>query len=221
MKKTKPSLVWLHAVDSLARIELDGAEQFVRFSESRFRRELEKLRRQEKSHPSRYWREELGFGTTRGDLLGEQFAEMEQLQQLSRYFGVILAYAALERVLGAIIKDAGRLGLVTDGKFARRKNLDFKSCARFLKRDLGTDLTRDQKNYAALNKLREVRNAIAHYGGWVHSDIVDRLKPYGYSESQRIELDQNHFYDCVKLVKNECHFVVNSYREFLQSKYDG
>src|SRR5580658_6396050 len=101
--KNKSSPVWLHAVASIVRMELDSAERFTRFSESRLRRELGKLRKEEKSHSKKYWREELDFGTTRGDLLGDEFAEFEQLQQLNRHFGVILVYSALERLLISII----------------------------------------------------------------------------------------------------------------------
>ena len=86
--------VWLHAVDSLVRIELDTAERFFRFSESHFESERQRLKRKEKNHSESYWNEELDCGTTMGDLLAEEYAEIAEMRRLNRYFGVILVYLA-------------------------------------------------------------------------------------------------------------------------------
>lgn len=209
----KRSLVWLHAVDGLVRLELDGAERFFRFSELRFLREFEKLKKEEKSHPESYWKKELDFGTTRGDLLSDEFAEVREMQQLNRYFGVILVYSTLERFLLAIFRSAKRLKLVKDPKTVAKPNLDFKGYVQVLAKDMSISLIKRPKPYAALNKLRAIRNAIAHHGGWVHSETVSSLRPYGFAEHQRIELDEDYFFEAEELVKSECLFISNSYRK--------
>lgn len=46
--------VWLHALESLVRIELDITEHFSRFSESRVQCEHEELEKEYKKHPKSY-----------------------------------------------------------------------------------------------------------------------------------------------------------------------
>lgn len=213
----REKFVWLHAVDSLVRLELDAAERFFRFSELRFLREAEKLRKEEKVHPDSYWKEDLEFGATRGDFLADEFGEVREMQQLNRYFGVILVYSTLERFLFVIFRSAKRLKLIREPAFEKKRYLDFGRYVQVLK-DIGVDLPRRKKEYAALHKLLNIRNAIAHYGGWVHSGIAPKLKQYKFEEHQRIELDEDYFLEVKELVQDECLFISNSYRKLVRRR---
>jgi hypothetical protein len=197
----------------MLRIELDTAERFFRFSEPRFQRELRKLEKEEKSHSESYWNENLDFGTTRGDLLSEEYSQIREMQRLNRYFGVILVYSALDRFLFAIYRDARRLGLVKDKQLGAKPYLDFKGYVQVLRKDLGIDVIGRCTEYAALNKLRNIRNVIAHDAGWVHSSSVKKLKQYGFKTHQQIELPEGYFSEIRKLVMEVCSFVSESYRE--------
>jgi len=208
----KRSAKWLHAVEALVRLELNASERFFRFSESQFFHELDKLKKQERSRPESYWRQELDFGATRGDLLSDEYTEIKEMQRLNRYFGVILIYSTLERFLFAIFRAAKESNLIKNPKTAAKRNLDFKSYVQFLKKDIGINLVKRTKEYAALNKLRAIRNAIAHHGGLVHSETLSTLKAYGFAEHQRIELEEDYFYEVKELVRKECEFVFNSYK---------
>jgi hypothetical protein len=113
------------------------AERFFRFSESQFCLEFEKLEKEAKTRPESYWKHELDFGMTRGDLLTDEYCEIKEMQQLSRYFGVILVYSTLERFLSAIFRSAKELKLVKDPRTAAKKNLDFKGYVQVLGKDIG------------------------------------------------------------------------------------
>jgi hypothetical protein len=209
------TIVWLHALDSLVRIELDTAERFFRFSELRFQREREKLDIEYKKHPKSYWNEDLDLGTTRRDLLSDEYSEIREMQRLNRYFGVILVYSVFERLLHAIYRDAKHLRLVKDKRVAAKPNLDFRGYIQVLKRDLRIDLIARKEHYAEINKLRTIRNLIAHGAGWVHSQPPQILRRHGFKEHQQIELVEEYFFEIRALIKTEASFVVDSYREFL------
>jgi len=210
------TLHWLRATEALVRLELDAADRFSRYAESRFDHELEKLKKEQKRHPKSHWNEELDYGFTRGEFLGEEAQEVRGMQQLNRYFGVLLVYSVLERFLYAIFKDAKRLNLIKDKRAATKRFLDFKGYVESLKKELGIDLRRKQKVYAQLTNLLAIRNAIAHFGGWVHSENINFLKQYGYSEHDHIRLTEEYFSETKDLVYDSCLLIANRYETFLR-----
>ena len=54
--------------------------------------------------------------------------------------------------------------------------------------------------YEKLGRLRHLRNAIVHQGGWVNSENIRRLQRFGYREGQYIDLDATEFASTRKLV---------------------
>jgi hypothetical protein len=205
------SVLWLYAVESLLGSELDAAAQFCRFSESRFDREIAKLRKAEKSQPKSYWDEALDHGTSRRDLLEDEFAEVRSMQRMNRYFGVILVYSALERFLFLTFRNAKKDGFVKSSDLASKRFLDFRGYVSLFK-NMGIVLS-TRTNYAALDKLHKVRTAIMHYGGWVHRDMAAKLKAHNFEEHQRIELEEEYISEIKELVRTECRFIANCYRD--------
>jgi hypothetical protein len=205
------SSILLNVLDSQVRIELDTAERFFRLSELRFQHERDKLERQCKKHPKSYWNKYMGHGVTLGDLLDDEFVEVREMQRLNRYFGVILVYSTFERILQRIYKEAKRLGDIKNKRASARPYLDFKGYVKVFKKDLGIDLTARSAEYAALNKLRVIRNVIAHDAGWTR----ENLKQYGFEKHQQIELNEKYFFEVMELARTEGAFIIDSYRNFL------
>lgn len=214
----KVSLIWLRAAEAVVRLELDTADNFLLYAESHFDHEFEKLKNEQKRHPRSYWEEELDFGSTRGDLLGERAEEVGGMQQLNRYFGVLVTYSILERFLHALFREAKRLNLIKDSGVATKRFLDFKGYVDVLKKDLRIDLRTKQKEYAQLTKLLAMRNAIVHFGGWVHAENANFLKPYGYGKHDRIRLSEGYFSENKDLINDTCLFIAKGYERFLRNQ---
>jgi hypothetical protein len=203
--------IWLSALDSMNRFELDTAEKFLLLSEFNFAREQEKLDREYKKYPKSYWEEDLGPGTKMVDGLADDYTEISDMQRLNRYFGVILIFSALERVLSRIYRDAERLKLIKPSK----RILNFKLCVKALKKDLGIDHTLRVAEYRALNKLLAIRNSVAHDMGRVHARSIKKLRQYKFKEHELIELSEKYFFEIKDFVRTECLFIIESYRKII------
>lgn len=210
------SVIWLRVAEEQVRIQLEAADHFFQHAEFSFARELKKLDTEFKRYSKSYWNKQLDFGSTRGDLLGEEFHAFKDMQQMNRYFGVLLVYSVLERFLYSIFRDAKRLDLIKDQKIAKKPFLDFKGYKQVLKKDLHVDLGANQKTYPELIKLLRIRNAIAHYGGRIQRENANQLKQYGYNRHEQIELDDEYFSASRELVNDTCLLIAKGYEIFLK-----
>jgi hypothetical protein len=143
---------------SLVRINLGSAKEYFREANFHFDRQLRDLLAEDQDKPTSYWEEDLG-GITRGDLGAERRTAIESNQQLTRQFAVILAYSALERFLLLVCAE-----LASSESPPIRK---FDQIVKALKK-IGIDLRRPPERSRELDRLRELRNAFAHHGGWVN-----------------------------------------------------
>ena len=75
---------------------------------------------------------------------------------------------------------------------------------RALRRRAGVDIREPADRYEKLGRLRHLRNAIVHQGGWVNSENIRRLQRFGYREGQYIDLDATEFASTRALVYETC-----------------
>jgi hypothetical protein len=66
-----------------------------------------------------------------------------------------------------------------------------------MKKHLAIDLRAHPGTYRALNKLREIRNAIVHHEGRVTRENICKLRPYGFKEVGPIDISP----DYIPLIK--------------------
>ena len=198
--------VRLRAGLSLVRINLESAKQYFQEANFHFDRQLRDLLAEDQDKPSSYWEEDLG-GITRGDLGAERRMAIEGNQQLTRQFAVILAYSALERFLLLICTE---LQSSDSAPPIRRFDQIVKAL-----HGIAIDLRTPRERSRELDRLRELRNAFAHQGGWVTSENVRRLQPFGYAENTWIELDADYFASACVLVHETCRDVARGYARHL------
>ncbi|MGH9717036.1 MAG: hypothetical protein ACRD4R_09970 [Candidatus Acidiferrales bacterium] len=179
---------------------------------------MRKFQREYNSRHESYWKKETDDGSTRGDFISEKFQEFENLQQLNRYFGVLVVYGVFERFLYAIFREAKRLDLIRDKEIAKRPFLEFKRYLSFLERQLKIDLRKNQSRYAELRKLWALRNAIAHHAGWINSQNIRYLRQYGYCQHERIKLAETYFRERKKLVYQTCALIATQYDQHLNTQ---
>jgi len=153
---------------------------------------------------------------TRGELFSAEYAQVETLQSLNRLFAVVLVYGMLDWFLFLLFEDAKRLRLVKSVDIKKNRFLDLKRYARMLKKDLNINLIECQGTYQALNRLRAIRNAVAHHGGWVHSENEKELRQFGFREHGPIELSEGEFRTNKKIVFLTCQTLARQYDEFVR-----
>ena len=202
----------------MVRIELSAAERFYDSVEDHYDRERKKLEKEEKKHPPRYWKEDVGFGQTREDWLIEEAQEIRGFRTFNRQLGVLTAYGTLEWFLYDIFRKAQYFKLLSNPKIAGKKSLDFKSYVQWLDREVGVNLKEPPRRYRELIKLHAIRNAVAHNAGRVTSENERHLKQYGFERHNFIELERDYFSHASELVRKTCERVGRRYSVFLRKK---
>lgn len=196
-------------------MELSTAHRFYHQTEGFYSRQMEKFKKEEKSKPDSYWGEDIGEGYTRSDQLYDEYQELAGLAQMNRSFGILTLYSTLDHLLFQIFKDAKDSKHVKDKAMAEKFSLSFKEYVRFMKRDLGIDLTKPSPSYRGLRRLLAIRNTIAHYGGWITPEAFEKLKEFGFEEGRQLELGDEEFAVNRKLVYDTVTKIVAGYRTFL------
>jgi hypothetical protein len=101
----------------LVEIDLETVDEFHNQTARYFQKRIEDFKKNAASRPDSYWEEDLGGGTTRGELASEERGELETLAQMNNRFGLLAAYAIFERCLTRIHQDMRSLKLVRDRYF--------------------------------------------------------------------------------------------------------
>lgn len=205
------------AILSLVRHHLEESEHFYRDVEGRYTRKLNELDKEYNSRPKAYWDEGPDdFGSTRGDEITNEYQHFKGMQALNREFGVITVYAEFEQFLFIIFWNA-KLYQLLPASIAARQNLSFKGYVDMLK-GLDIDLAGFPGTYGALNRLREIRNAIVHHGARVTSHNIAKLAPYGFKEEGFIEIDDTYFFQARELVCATAQTILKQYADYLKKK---
>lgn len=192
----------------LANMELDALVEWREQTVRHFTNRVRDFDKKSDKQPDPYWNEDLGGGMTRGELAAEQRSELLGFAELSDEFGVVTAWAILERFLFQLFKDIKHFNLLISPETAKKKSLDFKGYRPMLQ-EIGVNIDASPVQYKQLLKLRAIRVALMHYGGWVTDENEKEMRPYGFKLDQRIELPDDYFTEAVGLVKESCSQIMN------------
>jgi hypothetical protein len=190
--------------------ELETVSEFYDCTEFSFRKRIKKLEAQIK--PKSYWTEDVGGGMTRGEIVSDQKMDLESAASLTGYFGVIATYSIFERFLYDLFGYIKRFKMLVPPEFERKRWLDLKGYQRVLKAN-GIDITTPPIKYGELIKLLNLRNAIAHSGGWVTPDNAQKLKGYGYKEGRQVTISEPYFRTSVTLVRGTIQQVAEQFAQ--------
>jgi len=124
----------------LAHMELDALVEWREQTVRHFTKRAHDFDKTSGKQPVAYWNEDLGGGMTRGELAAEQRNELLGFAELSDEFGMVTAWAILERFLFQLFKNIKRLNLLISPETAK-KSLDFKGYRAMLQ-EIGVDITR-------------------------------------------------------------------------------
>ena len=192
----------------LANMELDALVEWREQTVRHFGNRVRDLDKRNDTHPDAYWDEDLGGGMTRGELAAEQRNELLGFAELSDEFGIVTAWAILERFLFQLFKDIKHFNLLVSPDTAKKKSLDFKGYRAML-REIGVDIAASPVQYRQLLKLRAIRVTLTHYGGWVTYENEKEMRPYGFKLDQRIELPDHYFTESVGLIRGSCKQIMD------------
>jgi hypothetical protein len=203
----------IRAAQSLARVELLEVREFCREAESFFKHKLKKFDQSVKEEP--------GPRSDENDMyLSDQRSELEGRVELTGYFGIIMVFSTLERFLHRIYQYT--MNLAVEPELAnvvlwssRTRWLSFGDFRGFLKQ-LGVD--GKQLDWAAIEKLHQLRNAIVHQGGMATDANLNSLRPYGYKESQRVNAPMSYVQESIKLVEKATKEIGEAYLLALAKK---
>ncbi|MGH9343470.1 MAG: hypothetical protein ACRD19_06900 [Terriglobia bacterium] len=206
------------ALARMAETRLRNAEEFYGLAESHFQNYIVDLKKEGDLQPESYWNEADGFGLTRGEGLAGRREEIESLRDLNKYFGVIAVYTQLDHFLFMLFEGAKAHKLILDRKFLTKGYLTFPGYKRFLKETCEIDVEHLPFDYASLERLNAVRNAIAHRGGWIHDEAEKkRLGKYGFPNVFPLELPDDYFEASKKLVVDTCGLIAARFIEWLKN----
>jgi hypothetical protein len=194
----------VRANSRLVEIDLETAVEFYDHTEASFRKQIEifeaRVQKKVKQHPKSYWDEEVSDGVTRGEIVSEQRMELLGIAALNGHFGILTVYSAFDRFLNHLFQYIKEFKMSVPPAFKRKNWLDLVGYKEVLKAN-GVDITVAPIRYQELIKLRDIRNAIAHDGGWVTHDNERRLRSYGYKASTQITISDECFRSSVTLVR--------------------
>jgi hypothetical protein len=200
----------------LAHFDIDVGVEFYEQTRSHYRKKVKTLKKKHKAHPSSYWNEDVGYGTTRGDLASEEYGELEEMLQLNSYFGMVTVFAALERCFLRIFQDMKSLNLVEDKWQKKQSYLTLGGYKDALK-SVGIHVAKQRFKWSDIIKFQDLRDAVAHQNGFVTEENIDRLRGYGYKElGQRIDISDQYFRSAVELAKESSTLLVKEYSEVIR-----
>ena len=93
-------------------------------------------------------------------------------------------------------------------EYASKKWLDLPGYAAVLKEN-GIIITSVPVEYTSLIQLRDIRNAIAHHGGWVTEENEQRMSQYGYKVGDFVQVDDNYVRNAIVLTIESCKTIID------------
>lgn len=119
--------------------------------------------------------------------------------ELAGHFGIIMAYSAFERFLLHLYELAKISHMTVPVKLTEKKWLYLDDYVKYLKAN-GIDLTGKPFRYKDILKLRDIRNVIAHSGGWVSEESPMELKKR-YRVGTQVVISETEFRSSINLVR--------------------
>ena len=194
----------------LLEIDLETIVEFYVHSLSNFQKKIQAIDKKGASRPKSYWKQDLGMGITRGEIVSEERRQLEHMLEMNGYFGVLAVYATFERCLQSTFQDMKRLKLTRDKR--QYLTLDgYKDCLK----QIGIKLAQPPFRWSDIRQLQTLRNAIAHQDGYVIGENEQKLRDYGYKLGDSVVITERYFRSAVELVKESCELVVNQYSALL------
>lgn len=204
----------------LVHYDIEFGVEFYEQTRSLYRKKVETLKKKHNAHPSSYWQQDVGYGTTRGDLASEEYGELEEMLRLNSYFGVLTVFAALERCFLRTFQDMKNLNLVTNERQQRMSYLTLDKYKDTLK-SIGIYVAKSPFKWGDIIQLQDFRDAIAHQNGFVTEENIDRLRGYGCELGQRVDISDKYFRTAVELAKDSCTKLVKQYSDVIRKLGSG
>ncbi len=204
----------IHAYLRMAQLQLHALVEFYEHTRASFDCRLNAFERKAEGKPESYWNESVGSGLTRSDIASEEHGKLEELAALNGYFGVLSAYATLDSFLYQTFEYAKMHKMPVPTAFQNKRSLDLVGYKDVLKA-CGVDISKPTK-YEELIKLRDIRNTIAHYGGWVEPEMENSLRKYKFKVGSKIKISDGYFRSSVGLVKTTCQQITKLFVEQLE-----
>jgi hypothetical protein len=199
----------------LVHIDVEIGVGFYEQTRSHYRKKVNTLEKKHDAHPSSYWQQDVGYGTTRGDLASEEYGELEEMLQLNSYFGVLTVFGALERCFLRTFQDMKSLKLVKDERQKKRSYLTLDGYKDALKL-IGIHVAQRPFKWSDIIKFQDLRDAIAHQNGFVTEENINRLRGYGYKLGQRVDISDKYFRSAAELAKDSSTLLVKKYSEVIR-----
>jgi hypothetical protein len=202
----------------LTHYDIEFAVEFYEQTRSHYQKKQKTIEQKHDTHPSSYWNEDVGYGTTRDDLASEEYEALEENLQLNSYFGVLTVFGALERCFLRIFQDMKSLKLVKDKHQQKRSYLTLGGYKDALK-TVDIHVAKRPFKWSDIIKFQDLRDAIAHQNGFVTEENINRLQGYGYKKvGQRIDISDKYFRGAVELAKESSTQLVKGYSEVLRKR---
>jgi hypothetical protein len=200
----------------LVHFDIEIGVEFYEETRSHYSRKAKTLEEKHNARPSSYWSEDVGDGTTRGDLASEEYGELEEMLQLNSYFGMVTVFGALERCFLRIFQDMKSLKLVEDKHQKKRSYLTLGGYKDALK-SVDIHVAKQPFKWSDIIKFQDLRDAIAHQNGFVTEENINRLTQYGYKKlGQRVEISDKYFRSAVELAKESSTLLVKEYSKVIR-----
>jgi hypothetical protein len=170
----RPSLVWAHALDYLARRDAERLSEFFRKTALYLTEEREALFARG---------DQLGEDSEDLDFFLDERDELDGFLQDNRYFTIVRAWGNFERVRDRIILCAVHYQILPEGRFMKN-DMVFPRAVWDALDLLGIGFKDDDKT--ALDVLRERRNKIVHQNGMVkrkNSGDPDQVEALEFSDN--------------------------------------
>jgi len=145
------------------------------------------------------------------DYLADRMEEVAGLLDLNEHFGVVGVYRTFESFLRNVVDHLGNEGFI-EGETKKYLNGLMGQL-----REVGVDLKQPPFQWQEIEKLREIRNCIAHGDGWVDSQHVSELRDYilpvEEGQASLLRLPGGYFLEASALVASTCEFVIEKCAE--------
>ena len=140
------------------------------------------------------------------DDLAGQMEEVACLLDLNLHFGVVGVYRTFETFLRNVVDQLRTVGFI-EGKTKR-----YLDALKDQLREVGVDLTQPPFQWQEIDRLRVIRNCLAHGDGWVDSQDVSKLRDYTLpveeGEGSPLRLPSGYFLEASALVASTCKLVI-------------